>query len=82
MIHLKSAREIEEEFAEEVAKLREQAKEKLFSNLSKAQQRKLSTILGEEFTLSEARQGNLLRINSSVPAGKQIPAGKPPGTPK
>lgn len=75
----KSAREIEQEFAVEVAKLREQAKEKLFSNLSKAQQKKLSTLLGEEFTLSEARQGNLLRINSSVPSGKQSPAGKPQG---
>ncbi|MDP7204914.1 MAG: sulfatase-like hydrolase/transferase [Pirellulaceae bacterium] len=74
-----SAREIEEEFAEEVARLREQAKEKLFSNLSKAQQKKLSELLGEEFTLSEARQGNLLRINSSVPSGKQAPAGKPQG---
>jgi len=66
----KSAREIEEEFAVELAKLREQAKQKLFSNLSRAQQRKLSEILGEEFTLSEARQGNLLRINTSVPSGK------------
>ena len=66
----KSAREIEEEFAVELAKLREQAKQKLFSNLSRAQQRKLSEILGEEFTLSEARQGNLLRINSSLPSGK------------
>ena len=75
----KSAREIEEEFAVELAKLREQAKQKLFSNLSRAQQRKLSEILGEEFTLSEARQGNLLRINSSVPSGKQIPAGNSQG---
>ena len=75
----KSAREIEEEFALEVAKLREQAKEKLFSNLNKAQQRKLSEILGEEFTLSEARQGNVLRINSSVPSGKQNPAGNSQG---
>jgi hypothetical protein len=73
----KSAREIEEEFAVELAKLREQAKQKLFSNLSRAQQRKLSEILGEEFTLSEARQGNLLRINSSVPSSKSVPAGKP-----
>ena len=75
----KSAREIEEEFAEEVARLRQQAKEKLFSNLSKVQQKKLSTLLGQEFTLSESRQGNLLRINSSVPSGKQSPAGKPQG---
>ena len=73
------AREIEEEFAVEVAKLREQAKEKLFSNLNKAQQRKLSEILGEEFTLSEARQGNVLRINSSVLSGKQNPAGNSQG---
>ena len=78
----KSAREIEEEFAEEVARLRQQAKEKLFSNLSKVQQKKLSTLLGQEFTLSESRQGNLLRINSSVPAGKQSAGGKSQGSPK
>jgi hypothetical protein len=47
------AREINDELAREIAKLRSKAKQKLFSHLRQDQQRKLSAIVGAEFDYQE-----------------------------
>ena len=47
---VEQAKEIDQELAEEIAKLRAKAKEKLFSHLKPEQQKKLETMIGEEFT--------------------------------
>ena len=76
---LKSAgEEIEAEFAREVAKLRAQAKQKLYSKLSKNQQRKLTQLLGPNFDYHANTPAAGFGINtpSSSAKGKQAGKGK------
>jgi len=62
-----ASKEIDEELAREIAKLRSRAKEKLFAHLNKDQQKKLSTIIGEEFTY-EAVERRKQRADGARPA--------------
>jgi hypothetical protein len=50
-----ASREIEEELAREIAKLRAKAKERLISELRADQQQKLKQIVGEDFDVGSLR---------------------------
>ena len=64
----KSAEEIDEELAREIAKLRSRAMQDLFSRLKQNQQVRLSKILGDEFHYQELPKEKRRQAGSSKPA--------------
>jgi hypothetical protein len=62
-----AAKEIDDELAREIAKLRSQAMQDLFSRLKQNQQIKLSKIMGDEFHYMELPKGQRKPIGSKKP---------------
>lgn len=74
-----AAEEIDSKLAQEIAKLRAEARQELFSHLNKQQQLKLEKILGDSFQYESTKKGVKSPAKTKQPGGLKR---KVPGSPK